>query len=183
MSEDNQDSAVPPNTLEPNSFNTLEILDNVKDKISLHGLEDILRPRTHPISPQEASRSRSLQDTKAVAPVLSYANFPIANDLRTSDIDQKLSTESLDLSSASNFHFPFPVMITCIGAKEAADGRSYWQYDNGCSCLPTELDSEPVHPGWGLSLKGRSSNADVRHVFLVGRRKSSVLAFNAVAER
>ena len=71
MSEDNQDSAVPPNTLEPNSFNTLEILDNVKDKISLHGLEDILRPRTHPISPQEASRSRTLQDTKAVALVLS----------------------------------------------------------------------------------------------------------------
>ena len=26
-------------------------------------------------------------------------------------------------------------------------------------------------------------NADVRHVVLVGRRKSSVLAFNAVAER
>ena len=124
MSEEDQDSAVPPNTLEPDPLNT-DISNKVK--ISLHGLKDILRPRTDPSSPQEASRSRSLQDTKAVAPVLSYANFPIANDLRTSDIDQKLSTESLDHSSASNFHFPFPVMINCIGSKEAADGRSYWQ--------------------------------------------------------
>ena len=151
MSEDDQDSAVPPNTLEPDPFET----DNVKDKLSLHGLKDILRPSTDPISPQEASRNRSLQETKAVAPASSCANFSIANDLRTSDTDQKLSTESLDLSSASNFHLPFPVMINCIGRKEAADGRSYWQYDNG-TFLPTEVDGEPVHPGWGLSLKGGS---------------------------